>query len=112
MLAQEVIFTFIQTGVPCKWTNDSQRFLLEWFDAIHDSPSQIYHSALPLCPPSSWLHKYYSAEFLQEVKVVRGLLAEWGMCSRTVVLDNPPWSLACWNNTIEVRGNLPDITIL
>ena len=27
--------------------NDSHRLLLEWFDAIHNSPSQVYHLALP-----------------------------------------------------------------
>jgi len=63
----------IQAEVPCKWINDSQRFLLEHFDVIQDSPSHIYHSALPLCPVSSWLHDCYSAELSQEVKVVKDM---------------------------------------
>ena len=92
----------IQTGTPCKWTNDSQRFLLEFFDIIRASPSQVYCFALPFCPPTSWLHKYYTTKLLQVVKVVQGVPVEWGMCSRTVVLDTVPLSSACWNNTIVV----------
>ena len=34
-----------QMGLPCKWINDRQSFLLEHFDTIQNSPSQIYHSA-------------------------------------------------------------------
>jgi hypothetical protein len=75
-----------QAGVVSKWTNDSQRFLLEHFDTIKNSPSHIYHSALPFSPSSSWLHKCYSTEISLTVKVVKGLPAEWGMCSRTVLL--------------------------
>ena len=91
----------VQTGVSCKWTNDSQRLLLEHFDIIRDSPSQVYYSALPQCPSSSWLHKFYTAESLQVAKVVKGP-AEWGMCFRTVALVSIPLTLVCWNNTIAV----------
>ena len=35
-------------------------------------------------------------------KVVKGLPAEWGTCSRTISLDNTPWALSCWKNTIAV----------
>jgi len=102
----------VQTGTPCKWTNDSQRFLLEHLDTIHNSPSQIYHSALPLCPPSSWLHGCYAAELLPEVKVIRGLPGEWGTCSRTVLFDESPLTLSYGNNTIAVGSELGDIIIL
>ena len=102
----------IQVGVLCKWTDDSQRFLLEHFDTIHDSPSHIYHSALPSCPSSSWLHEYYRAELSQEVKVVKGLPAGWGPCSRTVLLDSYILDLSCWNNTIAVASRDKDIIIL
>jgi hypothetical protein len=74
----------IQVGIPCKLINDSKCLLLEHFDAIQNSPSQIYHFALPLSPSSSWLCKCYSAELSLKVKVVKGLSAEWGPCSRTV----------------------------
>ena len=102
----------VQAGVPCIWTNDSQRILLDNFDAIHDSPSHLYHSALPLSPSSSWLCECYSSELSCEVKVVRGLPAMWGMCSHTVLLDDSLWTLSYWNNTIAVGSEHKDILIL
>jgi len=86
----------------CKWTADSQRFLLEHFDTIRDSPSHIYHSALPFLPSSSWLQKCYNAELPLQVKVVKGLPAEWGICSRTVSLDSCLCALSYFDNTIAV----------
>ena len=44
----------IWTGTLCQWTNDSKRLILEYFDIICDSPSHIYHCALPFSPPSSF----------------------------------------------------------
>ena len=97
-----------QTGVPCKWANDSQHLLLEHFDTICDSPSQIYHSALPFSPSSSWLRECYKAELSQEVKVVKGLPVEWGTCARTVTLDTYTNGLTCWRDNIAVglRSNI------
>jgi len=89
-----------QAGIVCKWTNDSQRFLLAHFDTIYNSPFHIYHSALPLSPSSSWIQKHYSTEFSYMVKVVKGLPAEWGACSYTVLLNSSPWALSFHNNTI------------
>ena len=100
-----------QAGVTSKWTNDGLRFLLEHFDAIHNSPSQIYHSALPLSPPS-WLHKFYNAEISPTVKVVKGLPVEWGLCSRTIVLDSFAYTLSYHNNSIAVGSKSGDIIIL
>ena len=94
------------------WTNDSKRILLEHFDIIHNSPSHLYHSALPFSPSTSWLHECYSLELSQEAKVVKGLLAEWGMCSRTVLSNNSPYTLSYWNNTIAVGSTHRDILIL
>jgi WD40 repeat protein len=85
---------------------------LEFFDVIHKSPSWIYHVALPLCPSSSWLYKYNAVEPSQGVKVVRGLSAGWGLCSRTVTLGKRPLSLACWGNTIAVGSRSSDIITL
>ena len=96
------MFTLIQTGDSCKWANDSQHFLLENFEAIHDSPFYIYHIALPFCPSSSWLCECYAAEFSQEVKVVKGLQAEWGTCFRTIPFNSTPRALACWKDLIAV----------
>jgi len=103
------MFMLIQAGSPCKWVNDSQCFLLEYFDIIHDSPPHIYHSALPFSPSSSWLHEYYAPELLQEVRVVRGLPADWGTCSRTVSFNNSILSLAHWESIIAVGLESSDI---
>jgi len=94
------------------WTSDSQLFLLEHFDTIYNSPSHLYHSALPLCPSSSWLYACYSLGLSKEAKVVEGLPVEWGMCSRTVLLDSSPWPLSYWNNTIAVGSMNGDVLIL
>jgi len=102
----------VQAGVSCIWKNDSQQFLLENFDIIHNSPFQLYHSALPFCPSSSWLHECYTAELLQVAKVVKGLPEEWEMCSRTALLKGCPWSLSYWNNIIAVGSTNKDILIL
>jgi WD40 repeat protein len=106
------VLTLIQAGVSCKWVNDSQRFLLEFFDTIHNSPSQIYHVALPCCPPSSWLRTSYSTELSGKVKVVKGLPIGWGLCSRAVTFDGFPLALACWKDTIAVGLRSGDIITL
>jgi len=85
---------------------------LEHFDAIQNSPFQIYHSALPLCPYSSWLCECYGAELLQEVRVVEGLQTEWGTCSYTVSLEHHGLALSYRNNTIAVGSASNDIIIL
>ena len=46
------------------------------------------------------------------VKVVRGLPAEWGACFRTVQLDDRPWALAHWGDTIAVGLDSGDLIIL
>ena len=51
-------------------------------------------------------------ELSHEIKVVKGLLAEWGACSRTVSLDNHSLTLAYWNNTIAVGSYSGDTIIL
>ena len=98
-------------GVVCKWTNDSRQLLLEHFDAIHSSPSQIYHFALLFSPSSSWLQKCYSAEIPQKIRVVKGLPSEWGSCSHTISLGNALFSLSYWDNTIAVGCADSDIII-
>ena len=102
----------VQTGVSCIWVNDSQRFLLENFDAIHNTPSYLYHSALPFSPSSSWLRECYITELSQEFRVVKGLQAGWGTCSRTVVLNSSSWALSYWNNTVATGSEDRVIYIL
>ena len=106
------IFILVQAGDPCKWVNDSQPLLLEYFDTIHNSPSQIYNLAILLSPSSSWLHSCYNSELPQKIKVVRGLPTEWGECSRTVALSASPWTFVCWKNIIAAGCHTGDIVIL
>jgi len=96
----------------CQWTNDSQRLILEHFDVICSSPSYIYDFALPICPSSSWLHQYYSAEFSHEIKVVKRVSAGWGICFRTASLDTYSSSLTCWKDTVAVGLDSSCIIIL
>jgi len=103
---------YVQGGLICQWANDSQRLILESFDTIHNSPSKIYHEAIPFSPSSSWLHKYYNTELLQGFKVVKGLQAKWGTCSRTVAIEGIPCALACWNNLIATGLTSGDIITL
>ena len=95
----------------CKWADDSHRFILNNFDMICDSPSEIYHHALPFSPSSSWLHEYYSPERVHGVKVVKGLQSDWGTCSRTVSFDHNPLALACWKDLVVVGFTSGNITI-
>ena len=109
---KKLTFTSTQVGIPCKWVNDTQCLLLGWFEAICGSPSQIYHSALPLSPSSTWVRNCYSAELSGEVKVVKGLPAEWGTCFRTVALKSHSCSLACWKDIIAVGLSSGKIVVL
>ena len=93
---------FIQAGFACKWADDSQRFILENFHIIHDSPFKMYHSALPFTPSKSWLHEYYSPELLQVAKVVKGLWDKWGTWSRTVTLEDRPRALTCAGGLVAI----------
>ena len=97
----------VQTGGSCKWTSDSQRFLLQHFDAIYAAPFQIYNYA-PFCPSSSWLQKCSG----QVVKVVKGVEAKWGTCSRTIALNDYAYALSYKNNTVAVGLSHRDIIML
>ena len=107
----ESILIISQAGVVSEWANDSQRFLLENFDIIQDSPCHIYHSALPLSPSSSWLYKCYVAEASPMVKVVKGVPVTWGECFRTTLVRDSAESLSHHNTNIAT-GLGHDIIIL
>ena len=79
---------------------------------IHESPSHIYHSALPFSPSSSWLCECYKEELAQEVEIVTGLPDEWDTCSRTIFFEDRPSALACIGDTIAVCLRSNDIVIL
>ena len=99
-------------GISCKWTHDNQQFLSEHLDTIYRSPSQIYHSALPLCSPTAWLQKCYYSEILQEVKVIKGLSAGWGVYPHTVSLGTYIYEISYWNNIAAIGSGHRDITTL
>ena len=101
-----------QEGGISEWANDGRRFLLEHFDTIQNSPSHIYHSALPLSPPSSWVYKQYIAEASPVVKAVKGVPAGWGACSRTTLLARYTMTLSYHNYSIAVGSEYGDIIIL
>ena len=84
--------------MPCKWTADGKWFILDSFDLVKESPSEIYNTALTLCPSTSWLHKHYPMRTMR-VKAVVGPTG-WGTCIRTVLCSDYPYALACWKNTI------------
>ena len=94
-----------------KWADDSQRLILEHFDMIQDSPSEIYNYALPFSPSSSWLHQHYSPELSKQVRVVTGSQAEWGRCSRTVSSNYFYGPLECWGNIIAASSICCIITL-
>ena len=96
----------------CEWADDSHHLISDHTDTIRNSPSEIYHYALPLAPPSSWLRKYYSAELSREVKVVKGVQAEREMYSHTVSTDDVPRAPACWKGVVVVGFDSGDISIL
>ena len=96
----------------CKWADDSQRFVLEHFDTIHNSPSHMYQYALPFSPSSSWLHKHYTPELLQIPKLIKGAKTEWGTCSRTVSLGIRTLALSYWNNVVAIGSSGGDIITL
>ena len=89
-----------------------QHFILDCFDIIHNSPSHIYHSALPLSPSLSWFWKYYNSELSREAEVVTGLSATWGTCFHTVSFQCPATGLACRGSIIVVGLETGKIIIL
>jgi len=79
---------------------------------IYDSPSHVYHSALPFSPSSSWLRECYKEELTREIKVVAGLPDEWDACSRTIFFKDPPSALAYRRDIIAVGLGSNDLVIL
>ena len=108
----EQTFMCIQTGISCKWTTESQRLILFNFDEILHSPTKIYRDILPFCPSSSWFHEWYTAEYLQMTRVVRGRPDEWGACSRVVSFESSPEVLVHRKDIVAVGLSSGDIAVL
>ena len=99
-------------GFDCKWANDSQNFILDYFDIIHSSPSHIYHSALPLSPSSSWLKECFNSEVSKGVKIVTGIPDRWETYYHTVPFNHLPVALACWEDITIIGLETGSIIIL
>ena len=100
-----------QTGGSCKWTSDSQRFILLNFDEICRSPSSVY-GHLPFCPSSSWFHQWYTAESLQGVRMIGGCPEKWETHSRVVSFEHTPEALAYWKDIVAVGLSSGEIMVL
>jgi len=64
--------------------NDSERFVLRFFDAIEESAPHIYDSALLWSPGSSLVRALYQDQIPQEVKLINGIEQSWDACTREV----------------------------
>jgi WD40 repeat protein len=62
---------------------DSERFVLRFFDAIECSASHIYESALPLSPSSSLVRAIYRNQISTDVKF-NVIDNSWDTCIRTI----------------------------
>ena len=79
---------------------------------IRNSPSQIYHSALPFSPSSSWLRESYKAELGEGVKILMGVPDKWDTCSRTISLDGQPTAFSHCRDIIAVGMGRSDVLLL
>ena len=49
---------------------------------------------------------------MQGIRVVIGVPAEWGACSRTVYVGHDVWALECWQDIVAAASDSSDIVIL
>ena len=78
---------------------------------IRDSPSHIYHSALPFSPSSSWIRRCYEAELVGGARVLMELPDKWGECSRIIPVKLFSKTFAHWGDMIAVQSDF-DIVLL
>jgi WD40 repeat protein len=69
---------------------------------IRDSPSHIYHSALPLSSVSSWLCECYKADLAREARVLVGLPDRWETSSRRILVEGEQSAFSHWGDTVAV----------
>lgn len=67
---------------------DYSRFVITFFGVISTSAPHIYHSALPLSPRTSIIHKLYHQYDRPLARVVRGLPNSWGPIIATAYRDD------------------------
>jgi len=66
-----------QTSPALDLVNDFFRFVIAFFEVIDTSAPHIYHSALPLSPQTSIIHKLYKPYAHPLARVVQGLPVSW-----------------------------------
>jgi WD40 repeat protein len=68
--------------------DDSERFVLSFFDVIKDSAMHIYDSAIPWSPMSSLTRQLYDRQMTTDVKLVNAIDPRWDSCLRTIPIHN------------------------
>ena len=89
----------LETTTLCNLATDCLRFTMYFFHPIQQSAQHIYHTALPLSPASSWLHKSYLHSItdnqLSHVTAFSGAPDTWGPLLRTInIRQNHPTCIA------------------
>ena len=77
----------IQTSPTLDLVNDYFRFVIGFFEVIGASAPHIYHSALPLSPTMSMVHRLYKSYAHPLAKIVRGLPISWEPTVVTTTCD-------------------------
>jgi len=78
-------------------TKDCLHLSMHFFHPIQQCAQQVYHTAVPLSPTSSQLHKYCLQSIIENqlspVNEFMGAPYTWGSLLRTI--DTKPWKLTC-----------------
>ena len=104
----------IQASPTLDLVNDFSRFTIGFFEVISTSATHIYHSALPLSPRTSTVHKLYGPYAHPLAKVVQGIPMSWEPVVATV-RHHDRVTAAAWSpcsRYIAVSCSSPTIEIL
>jgi WD40 repeat protein len=64
--------------------SDARRFILAHAEAIFESASHVYYSALPFVPKSTLLYETYCYEGKHSIGVLQGVESVWPVCLGTL----------------------------
>ena len=78
----------IQASLTLDLARDCARFTITFFSVISSSAPHIYHSALPLSPQTSIIHKMYKHHASPFFRVVQGLPVSWEPIVATAYLSD------------------------
>ena len=88
---------WIQVSPTLDLVGDCLRFVLASFEVINVSAPHIYHSALPLSPPTSIVRELYKQYACPFARVVRGLPSSWEPVLVSVQLRDGVFGQAVWS---------------